>query len=215
MEYVTAIRPLERSGRAHAHQFPRLVSLHDPGPLNRQFHHIVNLVEREPVFIAVILWGASSEPQIPTQLIRELGWNGNFQRATKGLEPRGAYSLRLTGLDSADEYLIDVPASWSEITIERITRAPTLNLSVLNDYCALYWTFEIVTRFALYGSSEIHLEYLFRLGGFSDESVASSSVELLQAEWEGAGPVGGPLISFQAGWCSSRAVRTVNNRAVR
>jgi len=54
--------------------FPRLAGLQDPAMLDRQFHQLVDLAERVPVFTAAIPWGPTYQPAVATELIRQLGW---------------------------------------------------------------------------------------------------------------------------------------------
>jgi len=54
--------------------FPRLPGWVDTGVLAHQFNRLADLVERVPVYVAVVPWGPPFRTEIGTQLLEHLGW---------------------------------------------------------------------------------------------------------------------------------------------
>jgi hypothetical protein len=54
--------------------YPRVLGVVDPTLLDRNFHGVADLVERVPVYLALVPWGQPPDPTIPADLIKELGW---------------------------------------------------------------------------------------------------------------------------------------------
>lgn len=54
--------------------FPRLPGWVDTGVLDRQFNLLADVVERVPVYLAVVPWGPPFATEIGTQLLDRLGW---------------------------------------------------------------------------------------------------------------------------------------------
>ncbi len=54
--------------------FPRMLGLLDRDLLDREFHQLVDLVERVPVHLALIPWSSPPDPAIGPRLLDELGW---------------------------------------------------------------------------------------------------------------------------------------------
>jgi hypothetical protein len=55
--------------------FPRLPGWVDTAVLTNQFHQLADLVERVPVYTAVVPWGPPFATETGTQLLKHLGWD--------------------------------------------------------------------------------------------------------------------------------------------
>lgn len=98
------------------------------------------------------------------------------------VRPRGAYGLRLTGLDTAAKHLVDVPSSWPEMTIERVAQGPAMDPSVLDDHRALYRTPDDRDNVGSVRIERNPLTAIFSsLGEFDDESVIHPHLSLIAA----------------------------------
>jgi len=101
-------------------------------------------------------------------------------RAVEGHRPSrtGAYGLRLTGLETAARYLVDAPAGWPELAVERIDGTPSIVHNVMEDDWAEYGVHE-------HGCVRLDREPLTaRLtvpGGFSDDEMVHPGLALLAA----------------------------------
>lgn len=56
-------------------------------------------------------------------------------RAVEDHAPRrlGAYGLRLTGLETASGYLVDAPAGWPDLAIERVAGTPSVDRNIMKE----------------------------------------------------------------------------------
>ena len=92
---------------------------------------------------------------------------------------RGAYGLRLTGLETASRYLVAAPARWPELTIERDDGAPR----IVHDVVAEDWAEYRI----LGGSCHVHLNRepltarFTALGGLSDDAMVHPGLAILAA----------------------------------
>ncbi len=58
-----------------------------------------------------------------------------------GHQRLGAYGLHWTGLEMESRYLVDAPAGWPDLAIERIEGTPTLERDTMEDHWAQYRLF--------------------------------------------------------------------------
>lgn len=101
-------------------------------------------------------------------------------RAVENQSPRrlGAYGLRLTGLETASRYLVDAPADWPDLAIERLDGTPSVERSSVTDDCA---------RYQVLGGGSVHLDRapliarFTATGGFSDDAMAHPGLAMLAA----------------------------------
>jgi hypothetical protein len=56
-------------------KFPRLPGWVDTAVLTNQFNRLADLVERVPVYLAVVPWGRPFATEVGTQLLESLGWD--------------------------------------------------------------------------------------------------------------------------------------------
>jgi hypothetical protein len=95
----------------------------------------------------------------------------------------GAYGLHLTGLEEASRYLVEAPATWPQLTIERaVGPAASIDQGTMNDDWAEFRVFDRSSRVGHARIDRAPLAARFTgPGGFDDDAIIHPGLSMLAA----------------------------------